>query len=96
MSMIRFIAGALAVGSALVVPQVALANCRIHNDTSYSFTVESGNTSNQSVSSHSETSIAAGKIIGRSKEGKTVGGFCKDGDHLEIKDDHGVPILMPK
>jgi hypothetical protein len=93
---IRFIACVLAVGGALVLPGAARASCRIHNDTNYSFTVESGNTSNQSVGSHTETSIAAGKIIGRSKEGKTVSGFCKDGDQLEIKDDHGVPILMPK
>ena len=90
------IASVLAAGSAVLVPRLALASCRIHNDTGYSFTVESGNTSNQSVGSHTETSIAAGKIIGRSKEGKTVGGFCKDGEQLEIKDDHGVPIIVPK
>ena len=76
--------------------QVALASCRIHNDTGWSFTVESGNTSNQSVGAHTETSINAGKIIGRSPDGKSVSGFCKDGDRLEIKDDHGVPILMNK
>jgi hypothetical protein len=74
----------------------ASASCSIHNDTNYSFTVTSGNTSNQSVSSHSQTSIAAGKILGKSKEGKTIGGFCKDGDKLEIKEEQGVPILMPK
>jgi hypothetical protein len=96
MPLTRTLAGLLAVAGAVAVPRLAAASCRIHNDTSYSFTVESGNTSNQSVGSHTETSIAAGKIIGRSKEGKTVGGFCKDGDQLEIKDDHGVPILVPK
>jgi hypothetical protein len=90
------IASVLAAGSAIVVPRIALASCSIHNDTSYSFTVESGNTSNQSVGAHTQTSIAAGKIIGRSKEGKTVGGSCKDGDRLEIKDDHGVPVIVPK
>ena len=74
----------------------AAASCSIHNDTNYSFTVTSGNTSNQMVGSHSQTSIAAGKIVGKSKEGKTIGGFCKDGDKLEISDDHGVPVLMPK
>jgi hypothetical protein len=89
---------ALLLCSALVTltARAASASCRIHNDTGYSFTVESGNTSNQSVGSHTETSIAPGKIIGRSKEGKTVSGFCKDGDQIEIKDDHGVPILMPR
>jgi hypothetical protein len=91
--MIRITVVALVLGAGA---QAALASCRIHNDTSYSFTVESGNTSNQSVGSHTETSIAPGKIIGKSPEGKTVSGFCKDGDHLEIKDDHGVPILMTK
>jgi len=94
--MSRLMIAVLAAGSALVAPRLAAASCSIHNDTNYSFTVESGNTSNQSVGSHTQTSIAAGKIVGRSKEGKTVGGFCKDGDSLEIKDDHGVPVLMPK
>jgi hypothetical protein len=74
----------------------AAATCSIHNDTNYSFTVESGNTSNQSVGAHTQTSIAPGKIIGRSREGKTVSGFCKSGDRLEIQDDHGVPILITK
>lgn len=74
----------------------ALAGCSIHNDTDWSFTVTSGNTSNQMVGSHSQTSIAAGKIIGTSKEGKTIGGFCKDGDKLEIKNEKGVPILTTK
>ncbi len=86
----------VAVASVCAGARAASASCRIHNDTGYSFTVESGNTSNQSVGSHTETSIAAGKILGRSKEGKTVSGFCKDGDSLEIKDDHGVPILMTR
>ncbi len=75
---------------------LAAAGCSIHNDTKYSFTVSSGNTSNQSVGSHTQTSIAAGKIIGKSKEGKTISGFCKDGDRLEIKEEQGVPILLHK
>ncbi len=96
MRIVRFvIAAAVAVGLGAAA-RTASASCRIHNDTSYSFTVESGNTSNQSVGAHTETSIAAGKIIGRSKEGKTVSGFCRDGESVEIKDDHGVPILMSK
>jgi hypothetical protein len=94
MPILRTIASTAAALTVAVTAHAALASCRVHNDTNYSFTVESGNTSNQSVGSHTETSIAPGKIIGRSKEGKTVSGFCKDGDRLEIKDDHGVPILM--
>ena len=74
----------------------ALAGCQIHNDTSWSFVVTSGNTSNQVVGSHSQTAIAPGKIVGQSKEGKTIGGFCKDGDKLEIQDVHGVPVIVPK
>ncbi len=74
----------------------AAASCRIHNDTGFDFKVESGNTSNQSVGSHSETSIAAGKVKGVSKEGKTISGFCKDGDRLEIKDEGGIPVMMQK
>ena len=81
---------------ALLFALPAVAGCAIHNDTSWSFVVTSGNTSNQMVGSHSQTSIASGKIVGKSKEGKTVGGFCKDGDKLEITDDHGVPVLMSK
>jgi hypothetical protein len=48
------------------------------------------------VGSHTQTHIASGKIIGKSKEGKTIGGVCKDGDELEIKNERGVPILIPK
>jgi len=73
----------------------AWAGCRIHNDTGVSFTVESGNTSNQSVGSHTTTSIAAGKIIAKGNKGESVGGFCKDGDNVKIVDDHGTLILMP-
>ena len=74
----------------------AVAGCSIHNDTKWAFTVTSGNTSNQSVGAHTQTSIAPGKIVGKSKEGKTIGGSCKDGDRLEIKEEQGVPILLHK
>ena len=80
----------------LLSASYAAAGCSIHNDTGWSFVVASGNTSNQQVGSHSQTSIASGKVVGKSKEGKTIGGFCKDGDKLEITDDHGVPVLMTK
>lgn len=75
----------------------AWASCRIHNDTGFDFKVESGNTSNQSVGAHTTTSIAAGTIKGKDeKAGKTISGSCKDGDELEVKDDHGVPVLSKK
>lgn len=74
----------------------AYASCRIHNDTGHDFTVESGNTSNQSVGAHTTTSIAPGKIIGKSKDGKSISGSCKDGDSLEVKDEGGVPVMSVK
>jgi hypothetical protein len=90
------IARALAATVILAVPTASFASCRIHNDTPYDFVVESGNTSNQSVGGHTETSINAGKIIGKSKEGKSISGFCKEGDHLEVKEEEGVAILYVK
>jgi hypothetical protein len=86
-------AGGLAM---LAFGNVARASCRISNETGYSFTVSSGSTSNQSVGAHTTTTIAPGTIVGKSKEGKTFGGSCKDGDNLILKEDKGVPILMPK
>ena len=90
------IASALA-ATTLLVANAAIAGCRIHNDTGFDFKVESGNTSNQSVGAHTTTTIASGTIKGiDSKAGKTVSGSCKDGDELEIKDDHGIPVLSKK
>ncbi len=83
--------------SATLISAVSSANCSIHNDTGYDFKVESGNTSNQSVGAHTSTSIASGKIIGKDeKSGKSISGSCKDGDKLEVTDDHGVPVLSVK
>lgn len=83
--------------STLTLAHAAWAGCRIHNDTQWSFKVESGNTSNQSVGAHTTTSIASGKIKGvDAKSGKTISGTCKDGDELEVKDDHGIPVLSVK
>jgi hypothetical protein len=83
--------------STLAVANTAWASCRIHNDTGWEFKVESGNTSNQSVGAHTTTSIAAGKIRGvDAKSGKSISGSCKDGDSLEVTDDHGVPVLSVK
>jgi len=75
----------------------ASATCRIHNDTRWDFKVKSGNTSNQSVDSHTTTSITEGKIKGKDENsGKTISGYCRDGDEVEIKEDGGVPVLTVK
>jgi hypothetical protein len=84
-------------GTTLIASHASWGSCRIHNDTKWDFTVESGNTSNQSVGAHTTTSIAAGKIKGvDAKSGKSISGTCKDGDELEVKDDHDVAVLSKK
>ena len=85
------LSGSLAVGGAR-----ALASCRVNNQTGYSFTVSSGNVSNQRVGPHPTTTIEAGKIQGKSAEGKTISGSCKDGGDLVIQEKNGVPLLLPR
>ena len=63
--------------------------------TAFNFTVASGNVSNQRVNAHAMTTIAAGKVQGKSEEGRTISGTCKDGGDLVIKEQNGVPLLMP-
>jgi hypothetical protein len=86
-----FLAGALAAGASS-----AMASCRVANDTKFAFTVSSGNTSNQRVGAHTTTTIAAGKIQGKSDDGRTISGVCKDGGDLVIQEKNGVPLLMPR
>lgn len=86
----------LTLAIALASPSAAFATCRIKNDTGWDFTIESGNTSGQRVGPRTTTSIAPGKIKGKSKEGKTVGGSCKSGDNVVITADGDVPILEIK
>jgi hypothetical protein len=74
----------------------ASASCRVSNETGYSFNVSSGNVSNQRVGAHTTTTIAAGKVQGKSAEGKTISGACKDGSDLVIQEKNGVPLLLPK
>jgi hypothetical protein len=79
----------------LVLGQVApaAASCRIKNETGYTFAVASGNVANQRVGARATTTIAPGKVQGRSDEGKTISGVCKDGGDLVIKEKNGVPLL---
>jgi hypothetical protein len=74
----------------------AAARCSIKNETKYSFTIESGNTSNQRVGAHTSTSIAPGKIIAKGDQGKSFGGSCKAGDQLVVIEERGVVILTFK
>jgi len=93
---LRLLAGLFAAAVVSAVAADAYAGCRIANETKWSFTVESGNTSNQRVGSHTTTSIAAGKIIGKSDDGKSISGSCKDGDSLVVKEEQGIPVLQHK
>jgi hypothetical protein len=79
----------------IAAPQAA-ASCRVANETGYKFTVVSGNVANQRVGAHTTTTIAAGKIQGKSDEGKTISGACKDGGDLVIREKNGVPLLQPR
>lgn len=74
----------------------ASASCVVTNETAYEFVVESGNAPNQTVRAHATTTIEAGKISGKSAEGKTIAGACKDGASLVVREKNGVPLLMPK
>ena len=86
----------LVIGYGIFFALPAAATCSIHNDTGLSFTIESGNTSNQRVGAHTQTSIASGKITGKSDNGKAIAGVCKDGDKVEITEKDGNPILTVK
>jgi hypothetical protein len=89
--MAMVVAGLLAAGATK-----AAASCRVTNQTKYAFTVASGNVSNQRVGANTTTTIAAGKIQGKSAEGRTISGTCKDGGDLVIQEKNGVPLLMPR
>lgn len=86
----------LSIAAFAVAPLAAEASCRIRNETKYSFTVESGNTYNQGLGAHTTTSIAPGKVIAKSKEGKSFGGVCRDGEEVVVKEEGGVVVMMPK
>jgi hypothetical protein len=74
----------------------AAASCRIANETKYAFTVDSGNTASQRIGANAITTVAAGKIQGKSPEGKTISGSCRDGSDMVIKEKNGVPLLQSR
>jgi hypothetical protein len=86
--------GGLLFGSIVALgARSAAASCLIKNETGYAFTVASGNVPNQRVGAHATTTIAPGKVQGRTEEGKTISGVCRDGSNLLIKEKNGVPLL---
>jgi hypothetical protein len=74
----------------------ARASCVVTNQTGYEFVVSSGNSPNQKVAAHATTTIEAGKISGKSPEGRTISGSCKEGARLVVLEKNGVPLLLPK
>jgi hypothetical protein len=87
----------LLIGGTLSLPAApAAASCRISNQTKYAFTVDSGNVASQRIGANAITTVAAGKIQGKSPEGKTISGSCKDGGDLVILEKNGVPLLQSR
>jgi hypothetical protein len=73
----------------------AQASCVVKNETGFEFVVSSGNAADQKVGAHATTTIEAGKVAGKSPEGKTISGVCKDGSRLVVREKNGVPLLLP-
>jgi hypothetical protein len=86
----------LLVGGTLSLAGPAAASCRIANQTKYAFTVDSGNSASQRIGANAITTVAAGKIQGKSPEGKTISGSCKDGGDMVILEKNGVPLLQSR
>jgi len=84
------------VAVSLVAAAPACASCIVKNETGFEFVVSSGNSANQKVGAHATTTIEAGKIEGKSPEGRTISGSCKDGASLVVQEKNGVPLLLPK
>ena len=74
----------------------ARASCVVTNETAYEFVVSSGNAADQKVAPHATTTIEAGKIVGKSPEGRIISGSCKDGARMVVQEKNGVPLLLPK
>ncbi|MEM6957045.1 MAG: hypothetical protein AAF411_08050 [Myxococcota bacterium] len=92
----RLAAALLTLVGATAFSSVAEARCRIRNTTSHSFTLSSGNTSNQRVGANTSTSIDDGEITGRSDDGTNVGGYCADGQTVVIRERNGSIVIAPE
>ena len=81
----------------LTASVASAGRCSIKNETKYSFTISSGNTSNQRVGSHTSTSIASGEIIAKADgEKKSVGGACAAGSKIKIVEKKDVLMILPQ
>ena len=75
----------------------AYATCSIVNETGHSFTIASGNISNQRVGAHTTTTIEPGAVSAKGDDGKTnFGGFCQDGQSVQVIEKDGVVMMVPK
>ena len=84
------------VGGMSLLTAHARASCVVTNETAFEFIVSSGNSPNQKVAAHATTTVEAGKIVGKSPEGRTISGSCKDGARMVVREKNGVPLLLPK
>lgn len=62
------------------------ARCRITNETTHNFRVDSGDTYGQTLGAHSSTSIDAGDIVGQSVDGREFSASCEDGESLVVRE----------
>ena len=81
--------------ASVLVGTRAEASCVVTNETGLDFVVSSGNKADQKVGAHSTTTIDAGKISGKSPEGRTISGSCRDGERMVVVEKNGVPLLQP-
>jgi hypothetical protein len=82
-------------GGMTVLAARAQASCVVKNETGWEFVIASGNAGAQKLAAHAATTVEAGKISGKSPEGKTISGACKDGGRLIVREKNGVPLLLP-
>ncbi len=81
----------------------AVADCRIYNETRYSFEVDSGDAYRQALGPHQESQFARGHMTASGEDDAghtaTFGGFCGDGDRYVVRVVRGsrgewIPVLL--
>lgn len=73
----------------VLVSTPANARCRITNETTHNFRVDSGDAYGQSLGAHSSTSIEAGDVVGQSSDGREFSTSCEDGEALVVTELQG-------